>query len=305
MDSREQLSQEIGDPAIIRYYYLDRTTKELAIFLNNLHLTLLSAQDEVPFNAQVKSYLAARDEENHLWLIKPVLSKEEMLFHRSCELAYLLDHRTGTLAAPTTALYIEGKPYRATKAVQKFMQISSYDYLEEPFISILRLDLINRWIYFDEDRNPNNYLVITNAKNRPFIVAIDYDKADMLAEHMKITGTPEKFGWIRTEKTRFLTLLRPDNFERLSIEDFSCRLSAFESITFEELRDLALIVFDGFCDNPAAQAESVARHLIERRDYVLSYFRTMFKPRCETPSCQDDEYAALGKSFLDMHKRKL
>jgi len=167
------------------------------------------------------------------------------------------------------------------------------------------VDLINRWIFFDEDRNPNNYLVISNSKNRQFMVAIDYDKADMLSETMKITGLPGKFGWVRTEKTRFLTLLRPENFEGISIDEFEGRLRAFAAISREELAEMGRKVFLGFCDDPSAMAHRVAENIIRRREYVDTYFRSMFKTHMETKdSCQDSEYSAFGQSFLDMHKRK-
>ncbi len=306
MDEQEKLAADVGDPDIVRYFYLDKKTSQVVDYLNELQLNLSTSQDDVPFNAQVKSYAGAYDQDGDLWIVKPVASAEEMQYHRACEIAYLLDHRTGTFAAPTTAVLIKGKRYRATKVVPKSVQISSYNYLEEPFINLLRVDLINRWIFFDEDRNPNNYLVITNSKNRQFMVAIDYDKADMLSEAMKITGLPGKFGWLRTEKTRFLTLLRPENFEGISIEEFEDRLCAFASISREELVDLGHKVFTGFCDDPPAMARRVAENIIRRREYVDAYFRSMFKTHVETKdACQDSEYSAFGQSFLDMHKRKM
>ena len=124
----------------------------------------------------------------------------------------------GTLAAPTTLVYIGGKPYRATKVVRSSIQISSYNYLEQPFIDILRADLVNRWLYFDEDRNPNNYLVIHNKANRPFVVAIDYDKADLESEvmelrHQGVVGVPIDEGDLDIgilPKMLFENLSRPD-----------------------------------------------------------------------------------------------
>lgn len=304
MDEREKLACDVGDPAIVRYFYLDMETSGLAERLNGLKLTLTTSQDDVPFNAQVKSYHGAVDQDGDLWIVKPVASDEEMFFHRTSELAYLLDHRTGTFAAPTTAVMIGGKRYRATKVVQRAVQVSSYNYLDAPFIDILRADLVNRWIFFDEDRNPNNYLVINNSKSRQFLVAIDYDKADLLSDSLKISGTPDRFGWLRTEKTRFLTLLRPENFEGVSIDAFEPRLVAFCSIAPKEVEGLALSCFTGFCADPAVRARAVAGIFLKRRDYVNSYFRSMFKSGEETKkACHDEDYAAFGQSFMDMYNK--
>ncbi len=305
MDERTALAESICDADLLEYFYLDVDVITLARKLNELELELVESQEEVPFNAQVKSYLAAVDDRGDPWIVKPAASDEEMRFHRSCMVAYLIDHATGTLAAPTTAIKIGGKKFRATKVVKRSVQISSYNYLESPFIGILRADLINRWIFFDEDRNPNNYLVITNSKNRPFVVAIDYDKADLFSDQMKITGQEEKFGWKRTEKTRFLTLLRPENFTNLSIEDFEARLRAFAAISDETLHEISRIAFS-FCSiDPEAQSALLVANIKRRREYVDSYFRKMFKSAAQMDTgAINEEYAAFGKSFLDMHNKK-
>lgn len=305
MDERLALNEALHDAELQRYFYLDMDMASLAKYLDTIPLSLVESQEEVPFNAQVKSYLAARDDRGDPWIVKPVATDEEMCFHRSCLVAYLLDHATGSLAAPTTAVSIGGKRFRATKVVKKSVQISSYNYLESPFIGMLRADLVNRWIFFDEDRNPNNYLVITNSKNTPFLVAIDYDKSDMFSDTMKITGIEEKFGWHRTEKTRFLTLLRPENFECLGIEEFETRLSAFTGIDIASVRAVAKIAFTGCVKDPDSLAEAVTENFRKRREYVDTYFRRMFKPAAQLESAgNDDAYLAFGKSFLDMHNKK-
>jgi hypothetical protein len=304
MGEREKLISELGDKELIKYFYLEKRTQEVLSQLDAMHFELVESQDNVPFNAQVKSYFAAKDENGDPWIVKPVLNDEEMIYHRTCLLAYLLDHETGTLAAPTTGILIKGKKFRATKVVQHSVQISSYNYLEAPFINLLRADLINRWIFFDEDRNPNNYLVITNSKNNPFMVVIDYDKADLFSETMKITGTPDNFGWFRTEKTRFLTLLRPDNFNGVSICVFENRLKAFANLSDKYCYELAMGVFSSFCKDPENISHKVAGNIIQRRDYVDKYFRSMFKSEsCTKNIGNDDDYSAFGKSFMAMHNK--
>lgn len=305
MDERDGLAGAMKDEKLVRYFYLDRTVEQVLDHMDSLRVEFTESQDDVPFNAQVKSYLGGRDEEGHPWILKPANSPAEVLYHRMCAMAYLMDHATGTLAAPTTVFRIGGKPYRATKVVRNAVQISSYDYLSEPFIGILRADLVNRWIYCDEDRNPNNYLVIHNSANRPFVVAIDYDKADLMAAGMKITGNPEKFGWFRTEKTRFLTLLRPENFDGVPLETFEPRLTAMTSIPEARIADWALRLAEGYAPDPKAVVSRIVANLIQRRAYVDTYFRSMFKPAVQTKDvCHDEDYSMFGESFLAMHNRK-
>ena len=305
MDEREKLAAEVADPELVRYFYLDLEPFAVLARLDGMGLELTESQEEVPFNAQVKGYFGAVDPDGHSWILKPAPDPKELLYHRSCTLAYLLDHWMGTLAAPTTVFRIGGKPYRATKVVRKAVQISSYNYLEQPFIGILRADLVNRWLYFDEDRNPNNYLVVHNAANRPFVCAIDYDKADLAAEGMKITGNPDKFGWFRSEKTRFLTLLRPENFAGLSIDAFDTRLRAMTSIPEALLRKLCRQVVRGYHEEPDAYGDKLAGNLLARRDYIDRYFRSMFKSESETRAeCKDTDYSMFGDSFLAMYKKK-
>jgi len=305
MSETLNLARVINDPELITYFYLNKPTQGLLSYIDSLKFELVKSQEDVPFNAQVKSYLAVRDQNGDPWIAKPVLTDEEMVYHRSCAIAYLLDHATETLAAPTTAVAINGKKYRITKVVKKAVQISSYNYLVEPFIGILRSDLVNRWIYFDEDRNPNNYLVITNTLNKPFVVAIDYDKADLYSPAMKITGLEGKFGWHREEKTRFLTLLRPEHFEGVCIASFETRLRNFAAIKESYITSLAKEAFDSWCPNCNDMVKKVVSNFLKRRDYVENYFRAMFKSAQTTPDTSNGgEYAAFGKSFINMHEGK-
>lgn len=305
MGEREQLAADLKDPDLVMYFYLDLPAEGVIDRLDGLRVSLTESQDAIPFNAQVKGYLGASDEDGHPWILKLAASPDEALYHRMCAMVHLLDHETGTLSAPTTVLKIGGKTYRAAKVVRKAVQISSYDYLRGPFIDILRADLVNRWIYCDEDRNPNNYLVISNSQNRNFVVAIDFDKADLTTEGMKITGNPDKFGWFRTEKTRFLTLLRPENFDGVCIEVFEPRLAAMAAIPRERIEGLARALAEGYSPDPGGLAARIADNLVRRREYVDKYFRSMFKPARQTPDvCHDDEYSIFGKSFLDMHNKK-
>lgn len=305
MDERERLAAEIADTDLIRYFYLDLPTVRVLDKIDSLTLRLSESQDLVPFNAQVKGYFGAIDSDGDPWILKPASDAHEALYHRICTLAFLLDHRMGTISAPTSVFSIDGVRYRATKVVRNAVQISSYNYMESPFIDVLRADLVNRWLYFDEDRNPNNYLVINNKANKPFIVAIDFDKADLESDQMKITGTPDKFGWVRGEKTRFLTLLRPDNFVGVAIETFDARLAAMMSIPIAAVEEAAKRLVDGYCEDPVALASTLTANFERRRSYINEYFRRMFKPESETRSVSNaDDYSMFGDSFLAMYKNK-
>jgi hypothetical protein len=305
MDELGRLVSEIQDPEITRYFYLDQKPENLLSKLDSLTLRLADKQDDVPFNAQVKGYLGAVDSDGDPWILKPISSEQEACYHRVCALAFILDHWMGTISAPTTVFTVNGIRYRAAKVVKNAVQISSYSYLEAPFIDWLRMDLVNRWLYFDEDRNPNNYLVIHNKRNTPFLVAIDFDKADLEAENMKITGTPDKFGWVRGEKTRFLTLLRPDNFVGVPLETFEPRLAALEAVDASAFEQIARELMREFCADPAKSAKRLADNFVSRRAYIVDYFRKMFKPASETESVSHaDDYSMFGESFLAMYNRK-
>ena len=171
---------------------------------------------------------------------------------------------------------------------------------------MLANDLLNRWLFFDEDRNPNNYLVKHDSDGEPFIVVIDYNMADLETTNMKILGLEDKFGWHREGKNRFLTLLKPENFQKFSIDDFHERLTLMGGLDKSFLVDLCLKVFlPDIVDDPAKTADMVANNLVSRISYLDTYFRAWFKE--SNPEKQkevDDRYAGLGQSFVDFYKRK-
>jgi hypothetical protein len=303
LGERERLCAAIEDRDLIEYFYLDQDMKGVFHTLEALDLRLDERPDVVPFNAAVKGYIGAVDGQGNPWIAKRAETKEALLYFRLCTLAYLIDHRLGTLAAPTGVAKIDSKLYRITKVVRNSIQIGSYNYLEEPYLEILRKDLLNRWLFFDEDRNPNNYLVVRNRKEKPFVVVIDYDKADLASENMKITGDPDKFGWFRTEKTRFLSPLRPPNFEGVPIDVFENRLKEMVSITREELLGVAMPLLEGHASSDFAG--KIVDLLLARVKYIEEYFRRMFKSATETKNkCNDSDYSMFGASFIDMYKGK-
>lgn len=299
------IADTVIDQDVRDYFYLDMDINELIDKMQNLKLSHLGDEKLTPFFAKVRGYTGAIEEDGSSWLVKEIPYKEAPS-HNIQEVAYYVDFLLKTPAAPTVLFQQNGKIYRATKQVTSAMQIGSYNYLQEPYIKMLANDLLNRWLFFDEDRNPNNYMVKHDSDGEPFIVVIDYNKADLETQEMKITGTSEQFGWHREEKTRFLTLLKPENFENFSINNFDQRLTLMTSLKKEQLYSYCKKIFStGIIEDPAETAEQISNNIIKRIKYLDDYFRTWFKElNKEKEKEVDDRYSGLGQSFLDYYKRK-
>lgn len=292
----------VHDNELIHYYYLNYSIDELIERLHSLKFSLVIGDKSfVPFNAQLRDYIGAVDNENNKWLAKKV-NKNELFDHILFELAYYIDFMMQTLAIPSLLVEINNEYYRIAKLVHG-IQIGSYNYIKNPFLKVLTNDLINRWLYFDEDRNPNNYMVIHNSKNEPLVVAIDYNKVDLKTTTMKITGNDEKFGWFRQEKTRFLTLLKPSNFENLTIDNFNFRLDLMMCIKENKLRDICMKLFKNYFDDYASRSEKIVSNILKRRVYINAYFKKWFKTTTKK-SNETSDYSGLGKSFLKIFKEK-
>jgi hypothetical protein len=122
---------------------------------------------------------------------------------------------------------------------------------------------------------------------------------------MKITGLTGKFGWLRTAKTRFLTLLRPEHFEGVSIAEFDDRLNAFDAISSEVLLRLSEVVFSPYGQANEDTVKKVFGNILRRKEYVAKYFRTMCQSAEDTKrDSKDTDYSAFGQSFMDMHNKK-
>lgn len=297
------LTESIKDQKLIKYLYLDLSLSEIIKKMNSLTLVAYEKDDMVPFFAKVRGYLAAKDQYGENWLIKEI-SEEEIHLHKIQEIAYYIDILLKTLAAPTIVSKINGKTYRATKIIEHAMQAGSYNYLEDPLRTMIANDLINRWLFFDEDRNPNNYLIYHDTDNTSFPIVIDYNKADLETPSMKIAGDPDKFGWFREEKTRFLTLLKPENFETMHLDDFEERLICLMNIKREDIRKICSDVFsDDSVNDVQKTSDLVTDNIMFRAEYLDTYFRKWFKKKdIKAAKELDDRYAGLGQSFLDYYK---
>lgn len=294
----------IVNKKIREYLYLDKSIDELVDLLSSLKLNNFGDDSIVPFTAKIRGYTGATDGNGSPWLLKDI-SDNEAPMHKFQEIAYYLDFLMKTPAAPTILIKHDGRYYRATKYIQNAMQIGSYNYLKAPFIKMLANDLINRWLFFDEDRNPNNYMVLNDDDNKPYIVVIDYNKADLESKEMKIRGMKEKFGWHRKEKTRFLTLLKPENFEHFSIEDFDQRLKQMMQIKESVITGICKKVFTtDIFDDPESATKLIVNNITKRRTYLDNYFRTWFKKRDLAKEKEiNSRYEGLGKAFNDYYKR--
>ncbi len=304
-NSNMLIADTIHDEAVRRYLYLDLSIDQLITKLSSVELSDIGDEQLTPFFAKVRGYTGAHDGDGDPWLVKEIPASEGPS-HKIQEIAYYVDFLLKTPAAPTVLLRQDGKVYRATKLITSAMQIGSYNYLEQPFIKMLANDLLNRWLFFDEDRNPNNYLVKHDTDGEPYIVVIDYNKADLEHPDMKITGTDDHFGWYREEKTRFLTLLKPENFQVLNIDDFEERLTLMKGLEESTLFGVCKKVFSGdIFDDPDGVAHTIASNLVGRIAYLDGYFRTWFKERNISKEEEvDDRYSGLGQSFLNYYKRK-
>lgn len=305
-DSENMLiADTIRDTDVRRYLYLDLDLDRLIEKMHALQLQAIGDEKLTPFFAKVRGYTGARDADGDPWLVKEIPESEGPA-HKIQEIAYYVDVALKTPAAPTVLLRQDGKTYRATKQIESAMQIGSYNYLQPPFIKMLANDLLNRWLFFDEDRNPNNYLVKHDVDSQPYIVVIDYNKADLETTGMKIKGTEDHFGWHREEKTRFLTLLKPENFQALGIDDFEQRLTLMTGLDEARVFDLCRKVFaSGLFSDPESVARKISANLSARIAYLDRYFRRWFQERDVAKEQEvDDRYAGLGQSFLDYYKRK-
>lgn len=296
-------ADEIKDKEFIKYLYLDLSVDELIEKMNNLSFDEFGNDKLIPFYAQIRSYTGAVDKDGEVWLVKEI-EDDEVYMHKVQEIAFYLDFMMHTLAAPTVLVKHKGKYYRATKNIKNAMQIGSYNYMEEPFKSIIANDLINRWLFCDEDRNPNNYLVHHDTDSSPLIIVIDYNKADLWTEGLKITGRDDDFGWQRIGKNRFLTLLAPENFKTLSIEVFDERLNLMMGIPEEKIKEICAKTFGGCLKNVPGSTDLITQNILLRRSYINDYFRKWFKPKDkEKEKEENDRYAGLGQSFLNYYKK--
>ncbi|RKX93346.1 MAG: hypothetical protein DRP84_08585 [Spirochaetes bacterium] len=252
---------------------------------------------KIPFFAETRDYRGARekDKPDSIWIAKPI-KEEEVLNVEMAMICFFLDFYTHTLSAPQIITKIDGTLYKATKLI-KAAQLSGANYTEiKQLREQLLLDIINRWIYFDEDRNPNNYLLKYNSKNDQIIIAIDFGNADLLTKELKIKGLQDKFGWERIEKTRYLTPLKSENCINYDMEFFNIRFNFFNKLSKEEIKEICETILR-FNPDKKSLAERVSTNIKNRIDYVYDYFSEAVPKYCCQKKKTRDIYKDMGKAF--------
>lgn len=297
----------IEDENIRSIFNTDKSYQELLNDLSQDNILVPSKNAQVPFFASIRDYTGAfyKNDEKNLWIIKP-LSDQELRQARLGMLVYFINHFTGTISPPSIVTKINGKYHKASKVIPQTEQLSGAPYHENKRLSAqLVLDLINSWIYFDEDRNPNNYLIYYNSKNIPVVISLDFSNIDLLSEGMKVKGREDIFGWERQEKTRYMTPLKTEQFYDYSFDFYRLRLDRFKELSREILYAMGEAAFRDVYESEGKQiVEKIADNILGRIDYVYSYFESWFNDpekikllQKRTNQEMKDEYHLMGRFF--------
>jgi hypothetical protein len=293
----------LADDELIRLLYADHSYPQLLEKLMVDDFLAIEPSMKVPFFAEVRDYVGALDtaDRDAQWIVKPV-SKEDALGPAMGSICFFLDFFTSTMSAPTVVTRIDGKLYKATRVITKAEQLTGANYTD---ISQLKeqlvLDLVNRWIYCDEDRNPNNYMIRYNSRGDQIIIAIDFSNVDLVHPGQKITGSAKSFGWERSEKTRYLTPLKTEHFLGYDMRFFDMRFDGFRKVGKKMLVDLCKACLR-FHPDRVKLSKTVAENLLARIEYVHEYFAGRF-PKVAAPG-KEEKYRDMGETFTSIFKEK-
>jgi len=292
----------VADSDILSTLELATSTEDLLERYTQDNFLELDPAMRVPFFAEIRNYLGARERANPeaKWIVRRV----DDTARQGTEMAmmcYFVDHKVQSISAAAIITRIENEFYKATKIVPRSEQLSGANYTEIVELKEqLLLDLVNRWIYCDEDRNPNNYLIRYNSRNSQILIAIDFLNVDLLTKGIKIEGSAGQFGWSRNEKTRYLTPLKIENFLIYDMEFFNMRLDRFRKLERAFLEHLAGRVLR-FNKERSRLSKLLAGNLVRRIEYVATYFESVF------PAVRSDKdagkYSSMGKAFTSMYDK--
>lgn len=304
------LEDSLKDKRFLDMLDIDHSWQELLELYSKDDFLTHDTNVEIPFFANIRDYTGARNEldPEGTWLIKPITPEEELEFTLSMY-SYFIHFMTGNFAAPSIITVIDGVTYRASKEMKRTEQLSGAPYLEnKPMRDQLILDTINSWICYDQDRNPNNYLVYYTEKNYPAIIAIDFSMGDLLAKEPQVFGLQDTFGWTRTGKNRYLTPLKTELFYTYQWEFFSRRFQSWYNLTTDVLTTLGNSIFRNHPDKKKFVVQ-IADNIQWRRDYVYDYFYSWFADperlkqlNSRTFDDMKDEYSLMGKSFNSLQQ---
>lgn len=258
---------------------------------------------KIPFFAEIRDYVGARERDNpeSIWIVKPIKEKE---IHQTemAMICFFIDFYSHTISAPSIITNIHNRLYKATKLITKAEQLSGAHYTElNQLKEQLLLDIINRWIYFDEDRNPNNYMIKYNSRNDQIVIAIDFQNVDLISSDMKIKGTPNTFGWERTQKTRYLTPLKSENCLEYEMSFYDMRFRHFNKLTHDFLKQLFNQILQ-YSPEREKLCSLIADNLIRRIEYVYNYFSSKIPFQKQT--LKDEKYKDMGKTFRKIYDAK-
>lgn len=284
----------IHDKDIIELLCFDTPYEKLLQSFTSDNFLQVDSSMAIPFFAEIRDYRGATEVQapEKKWLIKPIKGKD-IVESGMAMIAYFIDFFTNTLSVPIIVTTIDGVLYKATKLVEKAEQLSGANYTVYPELyEQLLLDIINRWITYDEDRNPNNYLIRYNSKNQNLILAIDFGNCDLLFNEMKIKGLMKQFGWQKTEQTRYLTPLKTELFLKYPMDFYNMRFNAFKKLTREILTELTekALRFDPDKEN---NIKIIPTNILRRVKYVSGYFGSKIPTDVE-PTSGD---RGMGQSF--------
>lgn len=290
----------VKDKELRKTLCLDLSFDTLLEGLTRHNIFTIDPSIKVPFFADIRGYTGAIESEtDECWIVKPV-RRNEILNTAVGGIIYFIDRYCGTLSAPTILARIDEKLYRATKIITRAEQLSGANYTAETALKEqLLLDIINRWIYADEDRNPNNYMIRLDFENHcfPLVIPIDFGNADLTGKTEKIVGRPKKFGWIRREKTQYLTPLKMGSFVKYDMRFYEQRFKFFMKLDAELLGRICKGVFN-LCpelNDTESLTETIVGNVLSRIDYVYAYFKNQIPGKLENINVE--KYAEMGHAF--------
>ncbi|HTP60095.1 MAG TPA: hypothetical protein VMM82_14320 [Spirochaetia bacterium] len=297
------LAAFLHDEDLIHLLCADTTYPDLVERLLKDDFLQIDPGMKVPFFAEVRDYVGAMEkgDPEHHWIVKKV-SEEDALGAAMGSICFFLDFFTRTISAPTLVTRIGGELYKAAKIITKAEQLTGANYTDIAQLKEqLALDLVNRWIYCDEDRNPNNYMIRYTSRGNQVVIAIDFSNVDLLFPGTKIKGRAESFGWERMEKTRYLTPLKVEHFLSYDMEFFDMRFEAFAKVGRKMLLELCKGCLR-FQPDHGALAKTVTDNILKRIEYVHDYFGGQF-PRVSAVKGKE-KYKDMGSTFTNIYKEK-